>query len=100
MTTCGFCGRKRGGAFSYATFEGAPDGGVPVHVGDCMLNFFKTIDGTMQKPAPTEEHCVQCGEIDNRAGWVSIGMPGLLKVHDVWLHPECEPDYLARIKSV
>jgi hypothetical protein len=39
---CVHC-KKGNGAFSRVTYEGAPDGGVPVH-SDCVVAFFKAID--------------------------------------------------------
>jgi hypothetical protein len=36
--TCRVCGR--GGKFEYATYLGAPEGGVPVHR-ECLIAFFR-----------------------------------------------------------
>lgn len=42
MTYCVYC-RRSGGSFYRATYLGAPEGGVPVHV-DCIGAFYAAID--------------------------------------------------------
>lgn len=95
--TCAYCRQQRG-VFSRLTYLGAPEDGVSVHV-DCVADFFKMLDGVIEAPKPKEEHCPQCGVIDNLTQQVVIGVCGQLRVHEVWLHPECETDYLRRLKS-
>ncbi len=94
---CVHC-RKQYGAFSRVTYMGAPDGGVSVHV-DCTSDFFKTMDGTLEKPKLVKEeiNCVQCGVVDDYVQQVSIGKPGQMRVHETWLHAECEQAYQARL---
>lgn len=97
---CAFCRKTRGGAFNYVTYVGAPDGGVSVHV-QCVTEFFKVMDGTAEKPVekPIETHCAQCGVVDDLVQHVAIGKPDQLRVHETWLHADCENDYLKRLKS-
>jgi hypothetical protein len=43
---CAVC--NRGGKFEYATYVGAPIGGVPVHA-ECLKAFFKQLDSGTRK---------------------------------------------------
>lgn len=45
-------------------------------------------------------HCAQCGSLDGRIQYCAIVRRGRLEVHEAWLHPECEGEYLAKIDPV
>lgn len=96
-TRCEFCGKTRG-VFNRVAYAGAPDGGVPVHVG-CTADFFKRIDGTLEEPVDnrTNQPCAECGSSADMVQRVIVGEPGHLRTHEAWLHPDCERTYLAKL---
>lgn len=55
-----------------------------------------------QRPLFKEEepHCAGCGGLDGTLQWCAIVRRGRLEVHNAWLHPTCERDYLAKIDPV
>lgn len=44
-----------------------------------------------------EPKCAFCEKTEGRIQFVAIATPGRLDVHNAWLHPECEKEYLRRI---
>lgn len=46
---------------------------------------------------PEPPHCAFCGGLDGTIQFTATCRRGRLEVHEAWLHPDCERDYLAKI---
>jgi hypothetical protein len=45
-------------------------------------------------------HCAECGGLDGIIQFTATCRRGRLEAQEAWLHPECEPAYLAKIDPV